>query len=72
MIDRLYEEFVEKAIPPETPITYNGTCVGHTIGDNFMGRPVKVMLYPNAYGVMRLCGTADVCSLEIRKCDDCV
>ena len=40
MIDRLYEEFVEKAIPPETPITYNDTCVGHTIGNNFIGRPV--------------------------------
>lgn len=72
MIDRLYEEFVEKAIPPKTPIMYNDTCVGCTIGDNFMGKPVKVILYPYAYDVMQLCETGDVCSLEIRKCDDCV
>ena len=70
MIERLYVEFVQKAIPPETPITYNGTCVGHTVGDNFMGKPIKVVLYPYAYDVMRLCETAEVCSLEIRKYDD--
>lgn len=70
MTDRLYEKFVEKAISPETPITYNNTCVGHTIGNNFMGRPVKVTLYPNAYDIMQLCETGEVVSLEIRKYDD--
>lgn len=70
MIERLYVEFVQKAIPPETPITYNGTCVGHTVGDNFTGKPIKVVLYPYAYDVMRLCETAEVFSLEIRKYDD--
>lgn len=64
------EEFIEKAIPPATPITYNGTCVGHTVGNNFIGKPVKVILYPRAYDVMQLCGTAEVCNLEIRKYDD--
>lgn len=70
MIEKLYEEFVQKAIPSETPITYNDICVGHTIGNNFMGKPVKVMLYPNAYEIMCLCGTAEVCSFEIRKYDN--
>lgn len=70
MFDKLYEEFVEKAIPPETPITYNDTCVGHTVGNNFMDRPIKVVLYPFAYDVMQLCETGDVCNLEIRKFDD--
>lgn len=72
MINLFYENFDEKTIPSDTPIMFNDICVGHTVGDNLLDKPVKVVLYPHAYDIMRLCETGDVCSLEIRKWDNIV
>lgn len=51
-------------IPDQTPITYHGVVVGHTVGEQEVGKPVNCVLYPNI-DLLQYLNTGKVASFEI-------
>lgn len=51
-------------IPDQTPITYHGVVVGHTVGEQEVGKPVNCVLYPNI-DLLQYLNTGKLASLEV-------